>query len=391
MDDGKITALVLLDLSAAFDTVDHKILLSRLQYHLGIHDIALDWCKSYLLNRPQHACIGNAISKPVILDYSVPQGSVLGPQWFTIYTSPVRDIILKYNLNYHVYADDTQLYITFKSSQEPADSCITTLEKCIQEIRSWMRQNFLKLNDEKTEFLLFGSRQQLSKVSLPFITIGDSQITPSSQARNLGVIFDSTMTLKTSYCISNIVRVSSFHIRNISRIRKYLNQSAAEQIIHAFVTSRLDNGNALFYGLPQNQISRLQHIQNTAARVVTLSRKSCHITPILKELHWLPVSQRIVFKLMLIVHKSVNNIAPIYISELLKVYTPSRNLRSSNMSLLKEPTSKRTWGDRSFSVAAPRLWNHLPTKVKSCHSITRFKSLLKTHLMSQFFKDDVYL
>ena len=298
---------------------------------------------------------------------------------------------MKYRGWTRVCDNDTQLYITFKSSQEPADSCITTLEKCIQEIRSWMRQNFLKLNDEKTEFLLFGSRQQLSKVSLPFtcITIGDSQITPSSQARNVGVIFDSTMTLKPH--ISNIVRVSSFHIRNISRIRKYLNQSAAEQIIHAFVTSRLDNGNALFYGLPQNQISRLQHIQNTAARVVTLSRKSCHMTPILKELHWLPVSQRIVFKLMLIVHKSVNNIAPIYISELLKVYTPSRNLRSSNMSLLKEPTSKRTWGDRSFSVAAPRLWNHLPTKLKSCHSITRFKSLLKTHLMSQFFKDDVYL
>ena len=117
--------------------------------------------------------------------------------------------------------------------------------------------------------------------------------------------------------------------------------------------------------------SRLQHIQNTAARVVTLSRKSCHITPILKELHWLPVSQRIVFKLMLIVYKSFNNIASIYISELLKVYTPSCNL-----SLLKEPTSKRTWGDRSFSVTAPRLWNHLPTKLKSCHSITRFKLLL---------------
>ena len=132
--------------------------------------------------------------------------------------------------------------------------------------------------------------------------------------------------------------------------------------------------------------------QNTAARVVTLSRNESHaITPILKELHWLPVSQRIVFKLMLIVHNSVNNIAPIYISELLKVYTPSRNLRSSNMSLLKEPTSKRTWGDRSFSIAAPRLWNHLPTKLKSCHSITRFMSLLKTHLMSKIFKDDVYL
>ena len=95
-------------------------------------------------------------------------------------------------------------------------------------------------------------------------------------------------------------------------------------------------------------------------------------------------SQRIVFKVMLIVHKSFNNIAPIYISEMLKVYTPSRNLHSSNMSLRKKPTSKRTWGDRFFSVVAPRLWNHLPTKLKSCHSITRFKSLLKTHLMSQF-------
>ena len=135
------------------------------------------------------------------------------------------------------------------------------------------------------------------------------------KTRNLGVIFNSTMTLKPH--ISNIVRVSSFRIRNISRIKKYLNQSAAEQNIHAFVTSRLDNGNALLYGLPQNQISRLQHIQNTAARVVTLSRKLCHITPILKELHLLPVSQRIVFKLMPIVHKSFNNIAPIYISELL--------------------------------------------------------------------------
>ena len=146
---------------------------------------------------------------------------------------------------------------------------------------------------KKTEFLLFGSRQQLSKVSLPFITIGDSQITPSPQARNLGVIFDSTMTLKPH--ISNIVRVSSFRIRNISRIRKYLNQSAAEQIIHAFVTSRLDNGNALFMVSRRIKYLVFSTYKNTAARVVTLSRKSCHITPILKELHWLPVSQRIVF------------------------------------------------------------------------------------------------
>ena len=138
MDDGKITALVLLDLSAAFDTVDHKILLSRLQYHLGIHDIALDWCKSYLLNMPPTLVLVLVMLSPSLL-----LSTILYPKapCFTVYTSPVRDIILKYNLNYHVYADDTQLYITFKSSQEPADWCITMLEKCIQEIRSWTWQN----------------------------------------------------------------------------------------------------------------------------------------------------------------------------------------------------------------------------------------------------------
>ena len=231
-----------------------------------------------------------------------------------------------------------------------------------------MRQNFLKLNDEKnrvSSIWIASGIKGFSSIYYNWWLADNSLITSTKFGCYIWLDNDS----KTSY-LQHCSRIIISYQKYYSRIRKYLNQSAAEQIIHAFVTSRLDNGNA---------------------RVVTLSRKSCHITPILKELHWLPVSQRIVFKLMLIVQKSVNNIAPIYISELLKVYAPSRNLRSSNMSLLKEPTSKRTWGDRSFSVAAPRLWNHLPTELKCCHSISRFKSLLKTHLMSQFFKDDVYL
>lgn len=315
----------------------------------------------------------------------MPQGSVLGPQWFTVYTYPVHDIILKHNLNYHVYADDTQLYFSFKSSQTEANLCIQNLEKCITNIRQWMKENFLKLNDDKTEFLLFGSRQQLLKINVPYIKIGDAQILPSSEARNLGVVFDSCMTLKPH--ISNIVRSSYLHIRNIGRIRKYLNHSATEQIIHAFITSRIDNGNALLYGLPENQLSRLQRIQNTAARILTLSKKSCHITPILKELHWLPVSHRIIFKLLLIVFKSVNNIAPIYISELLEKYVPTRMLRSSNTLLLKESRSSRTWGDRSFAIAAPRLWNELPFEIKTVQCITSFKKMLKTHLMRKAFFD----
>ena len=311
MDGGRVTAVVLLDLSAAFDTIDHNILLKRLHDIFGVHGNALKWCQSYLKSRPQYVRINNSSSNPVIHDFSLPQGSVLGPLLFTIYIYPIHDIIVKYGLSYHIYADDTQLYFSFKPSQQLADQGIERIELCIKEIRAWMQENFLKLNDEKTECALFGSYQQLSKVSIPHIKIGDSEIAPVNQVRNLGTIFDSSMSLVPH--VSNIVRSStSFHIRNIGKIRKYLNSHAAEQIIHSVVTSRLDMGNSLLFGLPQTQISRLQRIQNSAARVITLSRKSTHITPILRELHWLPVNYRIVYKLMLFVFKSMNGIAPAY-------------------------------------------------------------------------------
>ena len=167
-----------------------------------------------------------------------------------------------------------------------------------------------------------------------------TSIASASQARNLGVIFYSSMTMKPH--ISNVIRSSAFQLRHISRIRKYLSRDATEQIIHSFITSRLDNNNALLYGLPANELYRLQKIQNTAARILTFSRKSCHITPILKELHWLPVNQRIVFKLLMIVYKCINNIPPSYLSELLSQYSPTRSLRSGNKQLLQETKSNRS-------------------------------------------------
>ena len=246
-----------------------------------------------------------------------------------------------------------------------------------------MQDDFLKLNDDKTEFMLIGSSQQLAKVTVPRITIGGSVISPVTKARNLGVVFDSAMSL--NYHVSNIVRSASFHIRNIGHIRKYLDTRVAEQIVHCFITSRLDMGNALLFSLPKQQIDRLQRIQNSAARVITLSKKSCHITPILQELHWLPVSQRIEYKILLFVFKSLMKRAPGYIDDLIEPYTPSRRLRSSFQNRLVEPISNRSWGDRSFSRAAPRLWNKLPTRVKSASTLTEFKSYLKTYLFSLAF------
>ena len=163
--------------------------------------------------------------------------------------------------------------------------------------------------------------------------------------------------------------------------RRYLSQDTTEILIHAYITSKLDNCNSLLYGIPAYMINKLQTIQNAAARIVTFTKKTEHITPVLCKLHWLPVQYRIIFKVLLLVYKGLNCLAPNYISELLHYRTSSRSLRSSSQRLLSIPrTSLKTYGDRAFSVAGPRLWNKLPLLLRSSNTLTVFKKNLKTYL-----------
>ena len=162
---------------------------------------------------------------------------------------------------------------------------------------------------------------------------------------------------------------------------KNLLQLSPIRIIHAFITSKLDYCNAILYGLPQAQLDKLQRMQNTAARIVSKTKKSQHITPVLRSLHWLPIHKRIVFKLLLLTYKALNGQAPSYISELLTKYKPSRNLRSGTKYLLAVPNTK-TYGDRSFQVAAAELFNKLPMELKTAVSTNSFKAQLKTYLFN---------
>ena len=307
-------------------------------------------------------------------------------QWFTIYTYPIGNIVRRHNLSFHLYADDTQIYFAFK----PHDSRqnILRIQSCIEDIRLWMRDNFLKLNDSKTEFLVIGSKHQKAKTDINHIVIGNSHITPSNEARNLGFIIDSDMSHKLQ--ISSTLKAVYCQIRNIGKIRKYLTKDAAQLIIHSLVTSRLDMCNSLIYGIPHHQLHRLQLAQNTAARIITLTKKCSHITPVLIDLHWLPVKQRIEFKLLIFVFKSLHGSAPSYLSELLHVYIPGRTgLRSANLHLLQEPRSNNSFGDRSFAICAPKLWNHLLTHIKICSTLSTFKTALKTHLFTSAFVNDL--
>ena len=170
--------------------------------------------------------------------------------------------------------------------------------------------------------------------------------------------------------------------RKISKIRRYLDDDTATRLVHALVTSRLDSCNSLLYGLPDKDLAKLQRIQNIAARLICRVPSSRHITPILQNLHWLPVNMRIAYKINLLTYKSNTGLAPSYISDLLQPYIPSRTLRSSSQSLLQLPSriSTKSYGQRSFSHAAPSLWNNLPLHIRTADSVNTFKSLLKTHL-----------
>ena len=349
---------------------------------MGVTGTALDWFRSYLTNRTFAVSAGNVSSGFANLTCGVPQGSILGPLLFCLYLLPLGHVIRNFNVSFHFYADDTQIYFSFDPSDPSTVSPLSPLITCLSAIKSWMSDNFLMLNEDKTEVIVFGPKSHREAVSQLLHSQG---LKCTNEVKNLGVFFDSDLNFSKHF--SNITKTAIFQIRNIAKIRSFISFTDAETLIHAFVTNHLDYCNSLFSGLPKSSLNRLQIIQNTAARVLTKTRKFDHITPVLATLHWLPVSFRIDFKIALLVYKSLNGLAPFYIFNLLSPHIPTRNLRSANKLLLSPPPKPKrvTEGGRSFAARAPPLWNQLPLEIKMAPSVATFKTLLKTHFYRQAF------
>ena len=381
MNKQHVSILVLLDLSAAFDTVDHAILLRRLETSFGITDAALAWFSSYLSGRSQCVSVNGETSDCYPVPFGVPQGSCLGPLLFSAYASKLFEVIRLYLPNGHAFTDDTQLYLSFNPDNSLNEAeAVHAMEQCIRAIRAWMQSDKLKLNENKTEVMLIGTRQQLSKVNLGTLTVGDTSVAIVNKARNLGVWFDSQLNFNVH--ITKTCSLSFCSLYKIRRIRKYLSYKSAQTLILALVIRRLDYCNSLLYGLPASYIIKLQRVQNAAARLISNTTHFDHISSVMKDLHWLPVKYRIMCTLVVYTFKALHGSALTYINQLIRLKTQSNyNLRSNtNHLLLDLPNkTKKTTGDRAFFAAAPTLWNALPDELRALGSLKTFMARLKTH------------
>lgn len=380
-DGGQVTLLGLLDCSAAFDTIDHQILFDRLHHSFGFSGSVLGWMKSYLTNRTQAVHYNGGFSSTTAVTCGIPQGSVLGPLAYILYSAGVLQIIEKHGFKAHAYADDLQIFDSAVSHQSP--TLVSRLSNCVDDINSWMASNRLCLNPSKTELIWLGSSYHLQRCSMEPQLISGEWIRPTSKVRDLGVLIDSDLSMSTH--VNNIVNTCYFHIRQLRLVRRSLTLESTEALVRAFIHSRLDYCNGTLTGLPDYAYKRLQSVMRSAARLVLRLPSSGSVTTAMRrDLHWLSFPQRITYKLCVLAFKCLHGHVPKYLERyctLTSSVVGRSHLRSASTNMLTVPkTHTVTMEARGFYCACPIAWNSLPAYLRLVPTFEAFKKQLKTHL-----------
>ena len=270
-------------------------------------------------------------------------------------------MICEHAIPHHLYADDSQRYVSFASGDSA--KALNDLQSCLASVQSWMSTNKLKLNPDKTEFLLIVNEQQRSKYLSMFpIELLGVKTNPAKSARNLGVIFDKKFAFRSH--ISAVCSSYFYHMWDLRCIRRHLDLDSAKLLATALVTSRPDYFNSLLYDIADIDLTRLQRVQNQLARLVTKSPPFTHSLPLLRSLHWLPVRFKTVFKINLLTYKTLREKQPVYLHSMFAASIPFHSLRSNNDNSLSIPRVKTNTDARAFHSCAQSLWDNLSLSVQ---------------------------
>ena len=375
--DVKMATLVmLLDLSAAFDTIDPLKLLMILHDDFGVKGIALSWFKSFLIGRTQKVMINGEFSEEVSLDFGVPQGSILGPKLFNIYIQSFAPEMQAIGVEIEGYADDHQLRKKFHLVLQ-YQVLTSGIDNIFTKAETWMIEFFLKINCSKTQIMVVAPESVKQKIIINGIFIGTECIRFVEEGKNLGVYLDSVLSFDSH--INKVVKGCHSTLRQISRVRKFFTEHDLQILISSLVLSRIDCNNVLYYNLKASNIRKLQTVQNCAARIVCRVNRFDRVSSnsLTKKLHWLKVNERILYKILVLVHKCINRKAP---NVLIASFTLSERSRCNR---LVTKSFNSAFGERAFTVCGPKLWNSLPAYLRTIENINTFKEKLKTYLFKK--------
>ena len=248
-----------------------------------------------------------------------------------------------------------------------------------------MKANRLQLNTSKTEVLWCSSGRRQHQIPRESVEVDQVMVAPVNHARDLGIFMDSDVSMSTH--ITNTVSSCFAMLRQIRSIRRSVIRPVLQSLVVSLVLSRLDYGNATLVGMPDRLTDRLQSVLHAGARLIHSARKFEHVTPLLQDLHWLSIRERIDYKLAVLVFRCLHGLAPSYLSNGLQRIAEvdsRRRLRSAQTAQLVIPRTRcSTLGDRSFPVAAARVWNSLPTSLSTSVTLSSFKIDLKSYLFAR--------
>ena len=367
------TVVILLDLSAAFDTVDHKKLLEILENEIGIRGTALNWFKSFITNRTQKVKIGETHSDTIELLYGVAQGSVLGPALFKIYIRSLYRYVAPTDFEIEGFADDHQLYKQFLITVQ-RKALGEDINNCLQHLAMWMNEYFLKLNQTKTKIMVIAPPSIQKQIVIRGVFVEGICIRFVETAKNLGIMLDNILSFESQ--VNKVVKASYMFIKKLHQVKGFLLEEQLKQLVCSYVLQRLDYCNSLYYGMNSSLIDKLQRVQHCAARLISKDRiSSSNLDRKMIEFHWLKVKHRILYKQLVIVHNCLHLKAP---EEIMCMFRYAESIRTMK---LQEKRCFNKYGERAFSHSGPKLWNLLPMNIREEHETEEFKKSLKSFLM----------